>query len=97
MITANEAAVLQSIATNCFNVLNYDIPTCYEEANAEIWTFAINDAKIPSGIEGKTLSGVCASLSKKGLIKCYMGGSSKDDATIMMTEEGFNAYRAFFG
>ena len=96
MITSNEAAVLQAIATNCFNVLNYGVPTSYDEANQEIWTNLINDAEYPSGIEGKALSGVCSSLVKKGLIKSFTG-FEKDDATVMLTEEGFNAYRAFYG
>lgn len=96
MITSNEAAVLQAIATNCYNVLNYGVPTCFEEANQEIWTNLINDAKYPSGIEGKALSGVCSSLVKKGLIHSFTG-FEKGDATVALTEEGFNAYRAFYG
>ena len=95
MITSNEAAVLRAIATNCFNVLNYGIPTCYEEANNEIWADLINDAEFPSGIEGKALSGVCGSLSKKGLIQSFAGFEA-GESTIMMTREGFDAYREFF-
>jgi len=93
MITQNEAAVLRAIATNCYNVMNYGNPSCYEEANQEIWTNLINDAEYPSGIEGKSLSGVCGSLARKGLILSFEGGK---DSTIMMTEEGFNAYSEFY-
>lgn len=93
MITANEAAVLRSIATNCYNVLNYGVPSCYEEANNEIWTDLINDAEYPSGIEGKALSGVCGSLARKGLILSFDGGR---DSTIMMTKEGYDAMTEFF-
>lgn len=96
MITVNEAAVLRSIATNCYNVMNYGIPSCYEEANQEIWTDLINDAEFPSGIEGKALSGVCSSLVKKGLMMSYTG-FEKNDATVMLTREGFDAYTAFYG
>lgn len=96
MITSNEAAVLRAIATNCYNVMNYGVPTCYEDANQEIWTDLINDAECPSGIEGKALSGVCSSLVKKGLMKSFTG-FEKGEATVMMTEEGFNAYIAFYG
>ena len=96
MITTNEAAGLRAIATNCFNVLNYGIPTCYAEANQEIWTDLINDAEYPSGIEGKALSGVCSSLVKKGLMKSFTG-FEKGESTVMLTEEGFNAYSDFYG
>jgi hypothetical protein len=89
-ITPYEAAVLRAIATNCFNVMNYGVPTCYEDANAEIWTDSINDAKYPSGLEGKALSGVCSSLAKKGLVE------KSFSETIVLTEEGFNAYVAFY-
>ena len=95
MITPNEAAVLRAIATNCFNVLNYGAPTCYEEANQEIWTDLINDAEYPSGITGKTLSGVCGSLAKKGLIQSFTGFEA-GEATIMMTREGFDAYQEYY-
>ena len=95
MITANEAAVLRSIATNCYNVMNYGVPSCYEEANQEIWTNLLNDAEFPSGLEGKTLSGVCGSLAKKGLTKSFTGFEA-GEATIMMTKEGYDAMTEFF-
>jgi hypothetical protein len=93
-ITSSEAAVLRAIATNCFNAMNYDVPSCYEEANADIWTNCLNDAKYPSGIEGKALSGVCGSLTKKDMIVSYDSGR---DSTMCMTESGYNAMVEFYG
>ena len=84
-LTNKEFAVLRAIATNCFNHMNYGIPTCYEEANAEVWTNCINDAKYPSGLEGKALSGVCSSLVRKGLIQSF-------DETIVLTQKGYEAF-----
>jgi hypothetical protein len=65
--------------------MNYRIPTCYEEANAEVWTNCINDAKYPSGLEGRALSGVCSSLVRKGLIQSF-------DKTIVLTQKGYEAF-----
>jgi hypothetical protein len=92
-ITASEAAVLRAIATNCFNAMNYGVPSCYEEANHDIWTNCLNDAKYPSGIEGKALSGVCGSLSKKDMIDSDGYGR---EATMRMTESGFDAMTEFY-
>jgi hypothetical protein len=74
-ITANETAVLLSIAHNYFG----------DGPGTEIWADCINDSSKPSGIEGKALSGVVASLAKKGLIVC--SGNSRD-AGIRITESG---------
>lgn len=92
-ITENEAKVLRAIATNCFNVLNYGIPSSYEDASNWVWTDCLNDAKFPSGIEGKSLSGVCGSLSKKGLIE---SDDCPGEESILLTEAGFDAMMKFF-
>lgn len=92
-ITENEAKVLRAIATNCFNVLNYGIPTCYEEANNGTWSDCIDDAKIPSGLAPRTIAGVCGSLARKGMVRSYDEGR---DSTIDMTEAGFDAMMKFY-
>jgi hypothetical protein len=86
-ITVNEIEVLRAIATNCFNHMNYGVPTTYEEANAEIWKDCINDAKYSSSVTSRALSGVCSSLVKKGLI-------ISSSETIRLTEKGFEAFKA---
>ena len=60
----------------------------------EIWADCINDSRRPSGIEGKALSGVVASLKKKGLVHCYGDGR---DAGIRMTETGIAAFEILKG
>jgi hypothetical protein len=92
-ITENEAAVLRAIACNCFNNLNYSTPKTYDECNGDIWADLINDSAYPSDIEGKTLSGVCGSLARKGFIKT--SGKGKD-CGITMTENGFNEMMKFY-
>ena len=75
MMTTNENAVLLAIAFNDFG----------DGPGTDIWADCINDSSKPSGIEGKALSGVVASLAKKGLIYCSGKGR---DAYIRITEEG---------
>lgn len=93
-ITENEAKVLRAIATNCFNCLNYGIPASYEEANNDVWSDCIDDAKIPSGLTPRSLSGVCGSLARKGLVESSNWDDS--DNVIRMTEDGFNAMMKFY-
>lgn len=93
-ITENEAKVLRAIATNCFNVLNYGIPTSYEEAHNDVWSDCIDDAKIPSGLAPRSIAGVCGSLARKKLIESSEWDDS--DNVIRMTEAGFNAMMKFY-
>lgn len=93
-ITENEAKVLRAIATNCFNCLNYGIPTCYEEANNDVWSDCIDDAKIPSGLAPRSIAGVCGSLARKGLVESYDWG--KNENVIHMTQAGFDAMMKFY-
>jgi len=74
-ITPNERAVLDALATNHFG----------QDVGDLVWANCINDADRPSGIEGKALSGVCASLSRKELISCEGYG---DDACVSLTTRG---------
>jgi hypothetical protein len=89
-VTANEAAVLRAIATNYYNELNGGSPSNYAECGNPVWKELINDASMKSGIEGKTLSGVCGSLATKG----YTGS---DDECIWIKEPGFDAMIEFYG
>jgi hypothetical protein len=68
-LTTGEYKVLRSIAFNEFG----------DGPGTDIWADCINGSKYPSGIEGKALSGVVASLAKKGFIRCEGTGR---DATI---------------
>lgn len=70
-LTASETAVILAIAFNHFS----------DEPGAEIWVDSINDSSKPSGITGKALSGVIASLVKKGLV--WTSGD-----TLRLTKEG---------
>ena len=73
-ITENERRVLEAIAHNHYG----DTP------GDPIWSDSINDSERPSGIEGRKLSGVCASLEKKGLtVTGYI-----DAPVIALTEAG---------
>ena len=73
VLTVNEMKVLKSLAYND-----------YGEGHAT-WSWAVNESKHPSGIKGKALSGVVASLVKKGLLKAEGEG---EDSSISTTEAG---------
>ena len=70
-LTANETAVILAIAFNYFS----------NEPGAEVWVDCINESSKPSGVTGKALSGVIASLVKKGLV--WTSGD-----TLRLTKEG---------
>lgn len=86
-LTQNESKVLKTILTNDFTMSNGAIPATYEGTDW-IWSDCINDSASPSGIEGKSLSGVVSSLCKKGLV--VVDGISRD-ACVSLTEAGFAA------
>lgn len=81
-ITDNERKVLAAIKHNYFAAGNFgdDAPW--------IWSDCINDSDKPSGIEGKTLSGICGSLATKGLVET---DGHKRDACIRLTKAGIEA------
>lgn len=93
-ITENEAKVLRAIATNCFNVLNYGIPTCFEEAGNDVWSDLIDDAKIPSGLAPRSIAGVCGSLARKGMV--VSSDWDDNERCIRLTETGFDAMMKFY-
>ena len=66
--TENEYAVLQSLAFNH-----------YGDGGSDVWSWAVNDSQKPSGLTGKTLSGVVASICKKGLYTSHSFGKKDDD------------------
>lgn len=80
--TYSEKKVLRALLTNYFGD---GVPS------ALIWADSINDAKEPSGIEGKALAAVCSNLVQKGLV---VGQDRGRDAVIRLTPAGVEAARA---
>ena len=78
--TEKEKAVLKSMAFNHYG----------EGSNT--WSWAINESREPSGIKGKELSGVIASLVKKGLFR--VEGEGKE-GSIWTTKAGWAAMVEF--
>ena len=56
-LTGLEMKVLKALAFNHYG------------EGGETWSWATNESTYPSGVTGKSLSGVLASLAKKGLVK----------------------------
>ena len=83
-LTESEFAVLQSLA------FNY-----YGDGGSDVWSFAVNDSDKPSGLTGKILSGVVASICKKGLYKVADAGG-KDGSYLGRTILGDQVVQAFF-
>lgn len=79
-VTANELKVLLAIRHNWFS--------SGDPVGCEVWSLQIDDSNEPSGLAGRTLSGVCASLAKKGLVKT--SGSGREQ-TIALTQAGYDA------
>ena len=87
-VTANEYAVLRAIRRNYFTATNGGEPASFNAAESTIWANAIDDSAEPCDLPGPTLSGVCGSLARKGLIRSWGHGR---DASIALTAEGFEA------
>jgi DNA-binding MarR family transcriptional regulator len=79
-LTENELAVVKALAFN-----NYSIGYC-DDLEGATWSEFINDSAAPSGIEGRSLSGVVSSLCQKGLIAS--SEYDRNEWTISWTEAG---------
>lgn len=91
-LTPLELAVLDCIALNLYQPTNGGTPQAFEDTSS-IWsadiTFSTHSA-LASTVGAKQLPGVCASLSKKGLV--LSSGFGKD-GTIELTRAGFTAWQ----
>lgn len=74
-LTENEHKVMKSLANND-----------YGDRGNGVWSWAVNESRTPSGLTGKTLSGVVGSLCKKGYI--FSEEYEKNEDVIWMTDLG---------
>jgi len=89
-ITKLEATILQAIAQNEMNVMNYGVPT--EPVETATWTNSLEDCELLDGMEmpsGKSISGIVSSLVQKGLVHSNQEGR---DSTIEHSELGFQVW-----
>jgi hypothetical protein len=103
-ITENEFTVLQAIAQNIMGSAGGDLPESADETGTLIWT--ISDDFYPQLLEGqimpegKSLSGVISSLTKKGLVETDEGDPTwipfHESIGIHHTEKGFDAWKSEF-
>lgn len=103
-ITEKEFTVLQAIAQNIMGNACGDMPECADEAGTLLWTLSddfyvqlLDGQNMP---QGKVLSGVISSLTKKGLIETGEGDPTwipfHESIGIHHTEKGFNAWKSEF-
>ena len=97
-ITANETAVLDCIARNLYQPSNGGVPDSYDDT-APIWTWMLlsdTTSTYTGTVKLKSLPGIVASLSKKGLVHVADGRNRKED-TVALTVSGFAAWEALQG
>jgi DNA-binding MarR family transcriptional regulator len=82
IITENERKVLNAIRFNYFGSAS--------GPGYAVWSLQIDDSNRSSGLTPRTLSGVCGSLAKKGLVKT--SGSGRQSC-IELTQTGFEAIK----
>lgn len=93
-ITTNEAHVLNLIAHNLYQPTNGGRPETFEDT-ASIWSHSIDHATIACQIARRSLPGVVASLSKKGLVRCgSVGDVFSISDTVALTRAGFAAWES---
>lgn len=81
-ITEKELAVLEAIIGNDYQTFE---KSDKDLINSPTWLFVCEN----SGVEGKHLSGVISSLTKKGLVDSELDNKRPADSTIWVTELGF--------
>jgi len=89
-ITKSEATILQAIAQNELNSMNYGVPTA--EIDTATWTSCIDACDLLEGMEmpsGKSISGIVSSLVKKELVWITQEGR---DSTIQHSTLGFQVW-----
>lgn len=94
-LTNNERIALDMIARNTYQPVNGGVPETFDDVGS-IWSNLITDTSSDETIQGRTLSATCASLSKKGLVTTTDADNRRgepNNATITMTEAGFNAWK----
>ena len=89
LLSANEYQLLQTFGQSDYGE--------YDEVH---WMWDIQDL---SGLSGKTFSGVCSSLTKKGILQSSTEGDKgmnqvkiRDTYTIWLTDKGKQVYKSFF-
>lgn len=95
-VTINEAMVLDCLAMNCYGDQNYSRPyeDRYENYGAT-WSHSILDtgSKFKDVVKPKSLPGIVASLSKKGLVDVTPdSGHGNHDASVGLTRKGFDKW-----
>lgn len=96
-LTSKELYIIEAIVSNEMSENNYRLPSYledYEDANCEYgcWADTIeqNGAQNGDKVTGKAISGVVASLNKKGYVRSIGAGS---EATVIVTKNGWHAYQ----
>lgn len=94
-LTAKEKLVLNAIARDLYAPTNGGYPTTKDDFGIGVWTFSVADT-IKKFMAPRSLPGVVASLTKKGL--AYTGGSGAqgDEFYMGMTDAGIAAWQAAF-
>ena len=94
-VTEMEAAVMQGIAQNEYNLANYGKPGDASWTMTYTWTLADGLYILNEGMKmpkGKSLSGVISSLTQKGLVKSCKEGP-KEDHWVVLTDKGFEIWK----
>lgn len=96
-LTDKELYIIEAIVSNEFCDNNNSLPSyleTYDDAycSGGCWadTIELNAAENGEKVTGKAISGVVASLNKKGYVYSYGSGP---DATVTVTKQGWEAYQ----
>ena len=94
-VTDKELAVLREIQHSDYLNCDRENPKKDDVVEMPVWSFSVR----PACLQGRSFSGVVASLSKKGLVVCDSDPhhSDKSEDTIQMTLEGWNTMQSNAG
>ena len=93
-MTRLQNEMLTKIAESEYNQLNGDIPETLDEVG-EIWASEIIETQADKGTFTSLLNVGCVGHNMDSGTMINADGDAMSDATVWLTENGFNAYKEF--
>jgi DNA-binding MarR family transcriptional regulator len=95
VVSEHQFAVLDMLARSFYQPTNGAVPARFEDTDA-VWSqgFASQTQSVYAGaLTGRTISAVCATLAKAGLVESQRDDNDRREDTIRLTQAGFVAWQ----
>lgn len=90
-VTNSEKLLLNNLARNLYTQANGGYPMDENDASGPVWTWSIGDGEnCPHKLKSRSIPGIVASLSKKGLVSVLEDGKN---STVGLTSLGYQVWK----